>query len=105
MATALSYPVYVIASRDGVVVVKTDGKDCILLFHSRELAEQQIDKIQASHPSLGSLHALPVPDGQALRDGLKNLPPDITCAVWDATGTPARFNHICFDDLLVALSS
>lgn len=104
MALSLHYPVYVVASRDGVVVVNTKSQDCILLFHSRELAVQQIDKIQASHPQLGPLHALPVPDAQALREGLKDLPPNVSCAVWDPTGTPAGFNHVCFDDLLLALS-
>jgi hypothetical protein len=48
MGTALRFPVFVIAGRDGVVVVNTCGKDCILLFHWRELAKKQIDKLQAS---------------------------------------------------------
>jgi hypothetical protein len=105
MNLSLRYPVYVIASRDGVVVVKTDGKDCIMLFHAKDPAEQQIEKIQSAHPLLGSLHALPVPNSEALREGLKELPLDVTCAVWDPTGTPAEFNHVCLDDLLLALST
>ena len=103
MTVSLHFPVYVVASRDGVVVVDTKGKDCILLFHSRELAVQQIYKIQSAHSKLGPLHALLVPDAQALREGLKDLPPDITCAVWDATGSSAGFVHVCFADLLLAL--
>ena len=100
MTLSLCYPVYVVASHDGVVVVKTDGKDCIMLFHARDLAERQIEKIQSSHPLLGSLHALAVPNVKVLRDGLKGLPADVTCAVWDPTGTPAGFAHVAIDELL-----
>jgi hypothetical protein len=99
------YPVYVVASSDGVVVVATDGKDCILLFHARDIAEQQIARIQASHPRLGPLHALPIPNEQALREGLQDLPQNVTCAVWDATGPSTGFQHICLRDLLIALAS
>jgi len=105
IAYNLSYPVFVVASRDGVVVVATKGKDCILLFHSEELALEQIEKIRCSHPQLGPLHALPVANAAALRDGLKDLPADVTCAVWDPTGSSAGFYHMCFDDLLKTLVS
>ncbi len=106
MVARFVYPVYLVASTNGVVVVvNADGTDCIMLFHSRDLAEQQIDKIQSTHPHLGSLAALPVPSAQTLREGLKELPPDVTCAVWDPTGTPAGFKHVGLDDLLRNLSS
>ncbi len=104
MAASFHYPVYVVASRDGVVVVNTDGADCILLFHSQQLAEKQIEKIRSSPPQLGLLHALSVPSAQALREGLKGLPNGITCVVWDPTGTPAGFKHVCLDELLLDLS-
>jgi hypothetical protein len=99
MALSLHYPVYVIASCDGVVVVNTNGKDCILLFHAKDFAEQHIKKIQSSRQLLGSLHAMPVPDADALRDGLEGLPADVNCAVWDPTGPSAGFVHIAIDDL------
>src|SRR4249920_2119454 len=92
MGSTFQFPVYVIASQDGIVVVKTDGKECILLFHASDLAHQQIKRIQVSHPDLGALRALLVPDADALRIGLESLPPDITCAVWDPTGTPGGFS-------------
>ena len=105
MRFVIQYPVYLIASRDGVVVVNADGQDCIMLFHAKDLAEQQIEKIQSAHPRLGALRALPVPDAEALRDGLKGLPPEITCAVWDPNGMPAGFNHVGIDELLGSLKS
>ena len=100
IAYNLSYPVYVVGSRDGVIVVTTGSKDCILLFHSEELAVEQIEKIRVSHPQLGPLFPLPVANAAALRDGLKDLPANVTCAVWDPTGSSAGFYHMCFDDLL-----
>lgn len=100
----LRFPIYVIANRAGVVVVNTKGKDCVLLFHSRELAEDQIEKINGSHRQLGTLHALAVPDVAALREGLHDFSPSVTCAVWDPTGTPAGFMHVLFEDLLLSLS-
>ena len=39
MAPSLRYSVFVVASRDGVVVVGIGGKDCISLFHAKKLAE------------------------------------------------------------------
>ena len=100
MPLALHYPVYVIASRDGIVVVKTDGNDCILLFHAKDLADQHVEKIKSSQPLLGPLHSLAVPNAEALADGLESLPTDVTCAVWDPTGTPAGFSHVAVDELL-----
>jgi hypothetical protein len=100
LATRLQYPVFVIASRDGVVVVTPGGKECVLIFHDQDLAEEQIQAIQVSHPQLGGLHALPIPDAQSLREALNSLPSDVTCAVWDPTGTPAGFSHVCLDELL-----
>ena len=104
MSMIIHYPIYVIASRDGVVVVNTNGQECILLFHARELAERQIAMIQTSHPGLGVLHALPVPDAQALREGLRSLPENVNCAVWDPQGTPMGFTHVGVDELMLRAS-
>jgi hypothetical protein len=104
IAYNLSYPVYVIGTKDGVVVVTTEGNDCILLFHSEELAVEQIDKIRISHPQLGPLYALPITDAAALRNGLKDLPTDVKCAVWDPIGSSAGFLHMGLDELLKNIS-
>lgn len=99
IAYNFSYPIYIVGSKDGVVVVTTEGKDCILLFHSRELAQEQIDKISVSHPQLGPLDTLTVTNASALRDGLRDLPTDVTCAVWDPTGSSTGFLHMCLEEL------
>ena len=100
MDLSLRFPVFVIASDNGFVVVKSDEKDCIMLFHSKELADLQIKKISPSHRSLGPLHSLTVTNAALLAEGLQELPPDVTCAVWDPTGTPAGFVHVAVDELL-----
>ena len=100
MPLALPYPVYVIASRDGVKVAMTEGKECILLFHTKDLADQHVEKIKSSQPLLGALHSLAVPNAEALADGLESLPANVTCVVWDPTGTPAGFSHVAVDELL-----
>jgi hypothetical protein len=101
----LHFPVYIIANRDGVAVVVTDGKDCIMLFHEREIAERQAELIESTHPELGSLHPLAVPNAGELREGLRSLPAEVTCAVWDPLGSPAKFNHMGVDDVLLAAES
>jgi hypothetical protein len=100
IAYNLSYPVYVIGTKDGVVVVAREGKECILLFHSEELAVEQIDKLRVSHPQLGPLYALALADASALLEGLKDLPSEVTCAIWDPTGSSAGFLHMDLDELL-----
>lgn len=96
----LSFPVFLIGSIDGVVVVKTDDGECIMLFHSKELAEEQIQKIERSHPQLGTLRALEVTSAALLAEGLQGLPSDVTCAVWDPTGGVGAFTHLSVDELL-----
>jgi hypothetical protein len=105
MAANLDFPVFILATRDGVVVANTGDRDCFMLFHAKDLAEQEIAKIQRSHPNLGLLHALSVPNAQALRNGLKSLPADVVCAVWDPQATPAGFAYIGIDELIRATES
>src|SRR6476659_3114281 len=42
LRSALRYPLYLIANDNGVLVANTGGKDCVLLFHRKELAERHI---------------------------------------------------------------
>jgi hypothetical protein len=97
---SLRFPVFLIGSVDGVVVVKTDEGECIMLFHSKQLAEDQIQKIGRSHPQLGILYALEVTSAELLADGLRELPADVTCAVWDATAGIGGFTHVSVEELL-----
>jgi hypothetical protein len=102
---ALRFPVYILASQDGVVVVSNEGKDCIMLFHEHSLAELQGRQIQSVHQHLGKLRPLAVPSAAALREGLHSLPPDVTCAVWDQTAAAGTFTHVGIDEILRAAES
>ncbi len=99
----LQFPVYVIASREGIVAVKTDGGDCVMLFRERGLAKQQVERIGPLHPSLGPICVRAIADAAALRSGLASLPPDIVGAVWDPTGAVEQFERLGIDELLRAL--
>lgn len=101
IAANLTYPIYVIANQDGALVLHSHGEDCVLLFHSRELAQWHImhNPRFAMRPAL---HALAVPDVRALRDGLQQLPAEVTCAMWDAD-TGASPIHTGVEELLHAL--
>src|SRR5262245_48999553 len=98
--SGLHYPVFVIASRDGVVAVKSEGLDCVMLFHDRATAEQQIRQIEVAQPQVGRLQALPIRDAESLKEGLESLPRDVPCVVWDLTGRPDRCDRMAVADLL-----
>jgi hypothetical protein len=96
---ALRYPLYLIANDKGVLVAKTDGKDCVLLFHRKELAERHIAEAKV----IGPLYPLAIPSAETFRQGLESLPTDITCAIWDATIVPRAFVYMGMDELFLAL--
>jgi hypothetical protein len=102
MHPPLRYPVYLIANAKGVLVGNANGKDCVLLFHRKELAVRHIADTEA----LGAttpLYPLAIPDAEAFRQGLESLPADITCAIWDATVVPCTFVYMELDELLLVL--
>ena len=102
MDLMLRYPVFVIANQQGVLVAHESGNDCILLFHSKDVAELHIQQVAASGAEV-PLYPLEIADADALRAGLASLPPDITCAIWDATATARKFVHTAIDELFDAL--
>jgi hypothetical protein len=100
-AMQLRFPVYVLANGDGVLVINNGDHDCVLLFHDRARALRHIEETR----SLGStmvVYPLAVPDAEALRQGLESLPPDINCAIWDATLEHGEFVSIGLHELLGA---
>lgn len=99
MSTALCYPLYLIANDKGVLVANSSGKDCVLLFHRKELAERHIVEAQW----IGPLYPLEIPNAEAFREGLESLPADVTCAIWDATVVPCAFVYMEMDQLFLAL--
>ena len=95
----LHFPVFVLASSEGVLIVNHEGHDCILLFHDWAHALRHI----AETKSLGSkltINPLAIPDADAFRQGLESLPSDITCAIWDATLEPGGFVSVGIHEVL-----
>lgn len=105
MATTIRYPVFLIANLDGIVAARINGKDCIMLFHAKYLAERQIEMIESSHPLLGVLFAVPIRSAEALRNALELLRDDTTLAVWNPVSIRAGFTHVAIDDLIRAVES
>lgn len=99
--SALRYPLYVIANDLGVLVSNVSGKDCVLLFHRKEFAERHIAQAMLAGP----LYPLAISDADAFRQGLESLPPEINCAIWDATVVPREFIYIEVVDLFRALEN
>jgi hypothetical protein len=102
LISALHYPLYLIANDKGVLVANSAGRDCVMLFHHKETAERHIAEatvIERLHP----LYPLAIPNADAFRQGLKSLPADISCAIWDATVVPSAFVYTDLDELFLAL--
>jgi hypothetical protein len=99
MTLTLCYPLFLIANDKGVLVANSGGKDCVLLFHRKEFAERHIAETKVN----GRLSPLAIPSAEAFREGLNSLPPDITCAIWDATIAPGTFVYMEMNELLFAL--
>jgi hypothetical protein len=86
------------------LVAHTVGKDCVMLFHSKELAERHIVEayiIGRLHP----LYPLAIPSADAFRQGLESLPTHVTCATWDATVAPQVFLYMEMGELFTALDA
>ena len=101
LSDELHYPLYLIANDHGVLVSNSSGKDCVLLFHRKELAERHIVEAKL----LGRLYPLAIPDADSFREGLESLPREITCAIWDATVVPHGFIYMEMVDLFLALEN
>ncbi len=99
LSSTIRYPVYVIHNDRGILIAHSSSKECVLLFHRKELAERHI----AAANVVGRLSPLAVPDAESLREGLAGLPASVTCAIWDATGLPGTFSYVRVSELLRAI--
>ncbi len=99
MSSSLRYPLYLLANDRGVLVANASGNDCVLLFHSKELAERHLVGAKV----IRGLYPLAIPDAEAFREGLESLPLEITCAIWDVTTAPGAFVYMGMSELLLAL--
>jgi hypothetical protein len=103
LVPALLYPLYLIANDTGVLVAKTRGKFCIMLFHRKQFADRHIAEAAGLRSST-PFYPLAIQNADAFREGLESLPADINCAVWDATFAPSTFVYMEMNDLLQAIA-
>ncbi len=96
LGSTIRYPLYVIQNDRGVLIAHSSTKECILLFHRKELAERHI----AAAKFVGHLFPLAIPDAEHFREGLEGLPASVTCAIWDATSLPGTFAYVGVTELL-----
>ena len=100
----IAFPIFVIGNADGVLVLTSDGNDCILLFHDRQHADRHISEARKIGSDL-PMFPLAIPDAVALREGIGTLPADVTCAIWDATLSGGSFTHVGVDEILESVGS
>jgi hypothetical protein len=94
----IHFPVYAIASTEGVLVLTIDGKQCVLLFETWELTKAHIEHVHDL--GFSALQVLKIPDAQSLREGLETLPSDVCCALFDTGKSPEEFEYVAIGDLL-----
>jgi hypothetical protein len=98
----LRFPVFAIVcpagEEDGLLVLEADGKECIPLFLSRELAELYAEQVQEA--DAGSLFRLRELRGDEELDHLlAQLPAAVAHVVWDTTLRPQAFRMTAVADL------
>ena len=85
---SLRYPVYAVLSaepggEEGLVVVAVDGRDCLPLFRSREVAELYLEQVHEG----GGEAPLTLEEcrgDEELEHLLTQLPESVASVVWDA---------------------
>lgn len=98
------YPIYTVAvgREEQIVVVDADGKECILLFNAKELAELYIAQSVDAGLS-ASLGVIRIGDAGQFQQGIEHLPAEVTHAIWDTTLEPQYFKMVSIDELLRSL--
>jgi hypothetical protein len=98
MRFPIRFPVYALTAPDGVLAITVEGRECVLLFETRAAASAHLEHVQAL--GLSSLEVLKIPNAAELRDGLKSLPKEVTCALWDSGNSPHEFDYFRLTDLV-----
>jgi hypothetical protein len=86
---SLRYPVFAVLApepdgEEHLVVIEADGRDCLPLFRTRELAELYLE--QAQEPGAAAPLTLhPCHNDTELAHLLQQLPDSVADVVWDAT--------------------
>ncbi len=85
----LRYPMYTVLSAEpdgdeNLVVVEADGRDCLPLFRTQELAELYLEQAQGAEDQ-GRLTLYACRGDVELEQLLKQLPDSVAQVVWDPT--------------------
>lgn len=97
------YPVYVVRVEGELFLVCIDieGRECLLLFTSRELAEHYVDGVEQEE----KLQLMELDDDEELARLLQGVPEDVQHVVWDTTPSASLAKVAAIADLLKVLES
>jgi hypothetical protein len=103
---SLRYPVYAVLSaepdgEEGLVVVEVEGKDCLLLYRTRELAELYLEAAQAD--SATALTLRECRGDEELEHVVAQLPASVAHVIWDVTPATRALRMTAVADLLAVL--
>jgi hypothetical protein len=104
---SLRYPVYAVLSagpggEGGLVVVEVEGRDCLPLFRSREVAELYVEQVREGG-SEGPLTLEECRGDAELEHLLTQLPGSVAAVVWDAMPRAQAVMVTPVRDLLAAV--
>lgn len=91
-----NYPIYIAATPEGAIVAEVEGRSCVLLYTTKELAELYVEQAGDSNVS-----PEPIRTDEELRAALENIQDaGVMDTVWDPTLKPQFFKIIPIADLL-----
>jgi len=101
---SLRYPVFAVLSAEpngetNLIVVEVEGKDCLPLFRTGELAEHYQEQVQNTDPQ-SPLVVHECCDNEELEHLLLQLPASVADVIWDATLQPRVLRVTSVHDLL-----
>jgi len=94
------YPLYTIGVVGGgeVVAVDFEGRSCVLIYRTKELAELYVEQAGATR-----LKIIAIENASDFRRGLESLPPDVGFTIWDSVLQPQSVSLVAVRDLLESL--
>ncbi|MDA7979983.1 MAG: hypothetical protein MPJ50_14535 [Pirellulales bacterium] len=97
------YPVFVVRVEGELFLVCIDieGRECLLLFTSKELAEHYVDGVKQEE----KLQLMELDDDDELARLLQSVPDDVQHVVWDTTPSASLAKVAAIEDLLRVLES
>lgn len=97
------YPVFVIRVEGEffLVCIDIEGRECLLLFTSRELAEHYVDGVEQEE----KLQLMELDNDEELARLLQSVPEDVSHVVWDTTPAASLAKVAAIADLLRVLET